>query len=86
MPLMMCGHSSNGAIRQSDGKPICVACIGIVAGADVPVETLPDLTGRIASCSYGNHRDVPSSVNLAFFAHQPDQPTDRYYCGCRGWD
>lgn len=28
----------------------------------------------------------PSAEPLAFFHHQPDQPHDRYYCGCWGWD
>ena len=28
--------------------------------------------------------DAPA--RLAFFEHRPDQPHDRYYCGCWGWD
>jgi hypothetical protein len=29
---------------------------------------------------------VPSSPNLPFFQHRPDQEEDLYYCGCFGWD
>lgn len=29
---------------------------------------------------------APSSPDLPFFEHKPDRDTDRYYCGCFGWD
>lgn len=81
--MMGCGHSANA--KKGDGSPVCVICYGITPGADTVV-TSPDLTGRIARCSYGSHADVPSSTGLAFFSHRPDQQHDNYYCGCFGWD
>lgn len=78
--------------------PVLMAC-GCVAQATTPdggpacgvhfesrrAETVPDLSGRTAVCSYG-HRPVPSALTLAFFEHRPHRDTDRYYCGCYGWD
>ena len=29
---------------------------------------------------------VPSSSDLWFFEHRPDEEYDLYYCGCWGWD
>ncbi len=29
---------------------------------------------------------VPSKPNLAFFEAQPDQPYDKFYCGCLSWN
>lgn len=82
-PVMMaCGHSANGVNR---GAPVCVICVGIVPGAR-QVVTAPDLAGRIAQCSYGDHRPVPSSIALPFFEYRPSEPEDLYYCGCFGWD
>ena len=43
-------------------------------------------------CNYGGPRgevcacELPSSPNLPFFEHQPDQEKDRFFCGCAGWD
>ena len=35
----------------------------------------------------GNYPSVaPSSVSLPFFEHRPDEPFDRHFCGCWGWD
>ena len=86
-PMMGCGHAANAHYTDSNGveQPSCVICVGIVAGAKTVVET-PNLEGRMARCSYGAHKDVPSSMKLAFFEHHPDQEFDRYYCGCYGWD
>ena len=86
-PMMQCGHAAN-ATYQDNGevKPCCAICIGLEPGAKVVATNPPDLTGRFATCAYGDHKRVPSSSGLAFFKHQPDQKTDRYYCGCRGWD
>ena len=79
--LMKCGHAANA---HQDGKPVCVICVGIDAGATV-VEEKPDLTGRKARCSDCGS-EVDSSFNLAFFEYRPEQETDSYYSGCRGWD
>ena len=83
--LMQCGHTANA---HQDGKPVCVICIGIDAGATVIVEK-PDLTGRKARCSYYGSKcqnERGSDYNLAFFEHRPNQEHDGYYCGCWGWD
>lgn len=95
-PLMKCGHAANSTL---DGIPVCVICYGIRPGADQVVDDRPSLEGRRAVCCYKNHlaryvRDDkrgqhgmrPSSYDLAYFKHQPDQPFDSYYCGCHGWD
>lgn len=81
--MMKCGHAANA--QDETGKPVCVICIGIRDGADEVVEA-PDLTGRTAFCVYGKHAEVPSDLSLPFFEHLPDQPRDRYYCGCFGWN
>lgn len=82
-PLMKCGHTANA--QTSDGKPVCIICLGIVAGADEIADVQPDLTGRIARCNYGDST-TPSSFNLPFFEYRPDRTEDAYYCGCWGWD
>jgi hypothetical protein len=61
-PMMACGHAANA--RTGDGKPCCVICAGIHAGAETVTDS-PNMTGRMARCSCG--RTVPSSVDLAFF-------------------
>jgi hypothetical protein len=81
-PLMGCGHAANAT--RADGSPVCVICLGIVAGADTVV-TAPSLEGRVARC-WDCSRTVPSSTDLPFFEHRPDEAEDRYYSGCRGWD
>jgi hypothetical protein len=83
-PLMKCGHSANST--DTKGNPVCVICIGIVAGADEIVKEPPSLEGRFARCSYGDHAKVPSSYDLAFFEYRPEREEDTYYCGCYGWD
>ena len=84
-PLMKCGHTAHG-IDADTGKPVCVSCLGIVAGADVIDENAPDLTGRFATCCYGNHARVPSRFGLPFFKYNRGREEDTYYCGCFGWD
>jgi len=80
--LMKCGHAPNGT--DSKGNPVCVICIGFTEKARIVAEE-PNLEGRTARCTYcGQER--PSSTKLAFFEYRPDQPTDDYYCGCRGWN
>ena len=74
--LMTCGHASNATV---DGKPYCAIC-----DRSDPAPT-PDLTGRKACCLYCFKRE-PSSLRLPYFGHNPQQPEDTFYCGCRGWD
>ena len=83
--LMGCGHAANAV--TADGAPACAICAGIHPGAST-VADAPDLTGRVARCSYYSscRREVPSRTTLAFFGHRKAQPYDRYYCGCWGWD
>lgn len=88
VPLLVCGHATNAT--TSEGKPACAICDCTTVAAK------PDLTGRLAFCSYSRGRGgslppehrtgVPSSTDLAFFEYQPDKEHDRYYCGCLGWD
>ena len=51
------------------------------------------LSGRGRNeCNYGQDRhatctcEQPSSSKLPFFESKPDQPKDKFYCGCMGWD
>lgn len=86
--LMKCGHTATGTYTDKNGneQPCCVSCSGIVAGANEVAEQEPDLTGRIAKCNYGCGSQSASSLRLPFFEHKPNLETDRYYCGCYGWD
>lgn len=80
--MMTCGHAANAVVTNTD-QPVCVICVC----ADVADQ--PDLTGRIARCSYygGKCRsEQPSDTRLAFFSHSPERDHDTYYCGCYGWD
>jgi hypothetical protein len=79
--LMKCGHTAQAT--DEEGNPVCAICIGITPGARIPVEP-PKLEGREAVCMCGNRK--PSSLSLAFFEYLPKQKTDRFYCGCKGWD
>ena len=77
-PLLSCGCAANAV--NGNGKPSCAIhfCTEIVP--------TPNLENRTAICSYGKHAEVPSSTDLAFFEYMPNQPHDRYYCGCYGWE
>jgi len=81
--LMKCGHAANA--HKPTGEPVCAICAGITPKAE-EVADEPDLTGRMAHCSYGKHAIRPSSTDLAFFEHRPDCEYDVYYCGCFGWN
>jgi len=96
--LMKCGHSTNAT--NSKGNPVCAICIGTTPDAEI-VDTLPNLEGREACCSFidfgkcgnqggeikeGRHGWVKSSLKLAFFEYCPSRPHDLYYCGCWGWE
>jgi hypothetical protein len=85
-PMMACGHTANASMKNQDGSetPCCVICVGITRDAITPV-TMPNLTGRMMRCSYGD-KDKPSDPSAAFFAYRPDKLQDEYYCGCHGWD
>lgn len=89
--LMACGCRANGTEKDT-GRPACAIhhCFETAPA--------PDLTGRVARCQYyggritGSYRggicssEQPSSLELAFFAHKPNEERDSYYCGCCGWD
>lgn len=81
--MMACGHAANG-VKEPDRNPVCVIC------DCEEVVAAPDLTGRVARCSYFKTRcqsERPSTDRgLAFFEHRPDREYDEYYCGCYGWD
>ena len=81
--LMRCGHSAQGEDYLQN--PVCVICAGVKEGWDIPETDMPDLTGRQAACGDCG-RLVDSSIELAFFRHQPEKERDSYYCGCHGWD
>lgn len=92
--LMKCGHVA--AATDQSGKPVCPMCFGIVEGADTvdrEVSGKEGLEGRRADCVYKKAKPgntcggkVDSSWELPFFEYRPGQETDRYYCGCWGWD
>ncbi len=84
MQVMKCGHRANGT---SGNRTCCVGCA--MNGDDRAFEEeteVPDLSGRMAMCCYGEHGKVAASFNLAFFEQKPNDEFDRYYCGCFGWD
>jgi len=85
-PMMKCGHAANS--RDQYGNPTCVICVGIVAGAVVVAEDQPNLEGRMMICHYkpSGHADCPSDTSGAFFEYRPNEATDTFYCGCKGWD
>jgi len=82
--MMACGCSTR-AVVAATGEPVCIVHVGITDGARTVVET-PDLTGRVAECSYRHGKTAVSSTDLASFQYRPDEATDLYYCGCWGWD
>jgi len=88
--LMMCGCAASGT--DSNGLPVCVPHVGLLKlddgrdAARVVDRHQPDLTGRMARCSYGAHADRDSSFDLPFFKYRPTYEMDEYYCGCFGWD
>lgn len=124
--IMKCGCAAQGKVsRVVDGvrQPEIPGCV--IHDCYEPAAVEPDLTGRVARCTYGCGSESPSSKNLAFFeylgegsreaqtkckncgyaevAHTAEKraknhricstfaptgarATDRYYCGCHGWD
>lgn len=79
--MMECGHSAQGF--DAKGEPVCLACVGLRPGARTVVSA-PNLEGRKAKCC--SREPVASSVNLAFFRHDPSKEFDSYYCGHGGWN
>jgi hypothetical protein len=79
---MKCGCTALGTISTNHAPPV-VGC-GLHNCTEI-ADPPPDLTGRVAYCTYGGN-PRPSSFSLAFFKHEPNQPHDHYYCGCFGWD
>lgn len=86
--LMKCGHTATGTYTDKNGNEqiCCVSCSGLVAGANEVADDQPDLTGRMAKCSYGCGAEIASSLALPFMSYRPNSDTDSYYCGCYGWD
>lgn len=78
--MMKCGHSANAT---KNGKPACVICMGKPEAEQEAVA--PDLTGRVAKCGYCSNKQE-SRIGMAFFEYRPEEETDRFYCGCGGWD
>lgn len=80
-PMMKCGHTAQGV--DTHGNPVCISCLGDKRATEVDIT--PDLTGREAICTCCGWRQ-PANVNLPFFEYCKDTPTDRFYCGCKGWN
>lgn len=80
-PLMECGHAAN-ATNATTGAPSCAICVGLHPGAETPVRSAPDLTGRQAQC-YQCDRTQPSSFKLPFFEYRgPGSHAASKYCKC----
>lgn len=80
--LMQCGHVASGT--NSKGDPSCISCTGLTPLADMVAQDQPSLEGRIATCEYCR-KEAPSSFKLPFFSYN-EKYTDKYYCGCYGWE
>lgn len=75
--MMACGHAANAT---SNGKPCCVICHGDPKSRQVVTE--PDLTGRVAKCSYGD-KTTKSSTSLPFFEYLGEgSETAKQKCKC----
>ena len=79
MPLMKCGHSSNGAVTYCTNTPVCVVCVGISPGATEVDNDPPNLQGRTAKCDSCKNTK-PSDVSLPFFEYRG--PGSRYEVQC----
>lgn len=65
--IMACGCSSN-AKRETETGEWVESCA--IHGCIEVADDQPDLTGRQAHCSYGQHAFKPSSTSLAFFEYR----------------
>jgi hypothetical protein len=83
--MMKCGHAAN-AKDTNTGAPVCVICVGIYPGATEVDDSPPDLTGRMAKCTYCKTTQPSDPEKRPFFEYRPNCEFDNYYCGCRGWE
>jgi len=84
--FMKCGHTANAHTTNKDGKTIEICCL-CSGNPDAKIEVPPpDLTGRKACCDHCRKLVDSNFEHLAFFEYRPSKDTDRYYCGCMGWD
>lgn len=90
-PMMLCGHTANSAGTRAGSTERVPACV--ICSCFEQAKAAPNLEGRLAHCTYqrprggGEHpAPVPSSTSLAFFEYRPTEDSDRYYCGCWGWN
>ena len=81
--ILKCGCSAQAKIKRP-GEDWVEGC-GVHMCSEF-LEEQPNLEGRMAYCAYGRHGEKPSDPKLAFFEYRPNMPTDRYYCGCYGYD
>jgi len=86
MPMMKCGHVANA---NSNGKPCCVICAGVLPEAFIVNENPPSLEGRIAKCAYGCGNERPSIESLqgrlAFFEYCGEDSTESKHCKVCGF-
>ena len=88
--LMKCGCVAQGMLTHSGGKkldppiPVCV-----IHDCTEVADTVPDLTGRMSRCLYGEKKGgnypsiAPSSFDLPFFKYKgPDSECARETCIC----
>lgn len=98
--MLACGHSGFASHRNAhdglkESHPTCIIdnCCQVVNS--------PDLTGRIAHCTYFGKEayksecdncpsicshEKPSDIALAFFKQHPEEAFDEFYCGCHSWN
>lgn len=84
-PMMKCGHAANAT--NSQGKPSCVICVGIHAGAEEIDGFPPVLKDRLARCVYygkltrkceSNYGSKPNSLCDAEETSHPNLPFFEY--------
>lgn len=85
MYLMKCGHAANA--RDEYGNPCCLICMPKPEAMQIDrhCKGRDGLDGRFACCNECGKK-TESRWELPFFKYCPDQITDKYYCGCWGWD
>ena len=77
---MECGCAANCERLQPDGK-YAPWCFRHDTGKVAPAK--PDLTGRVARCTYGCGHEEPSAFRLAFFEYRgPGSREGREICVC----
>jgi len=98
--FLKCGCAAAGSHRNEHdglpkGHPSCMVhdCCEVVAA--------PNLIGRTARCAYFGKEtrrsecskcglvctcECASTIELAFFKHDPEKQFDEFYCGCHSWD